>query len=173
MNIHMHIQVVSWDGALWFWSVIKTIMTDWLHIQERVCELEVQGMFLEAQRLAQRTIKTWLINMCTHTHTRTYICIYRSVCVNSKIRVCFSRRRDWPSARYVDVYVCLCLCLCLYVCMYVSVYVRRDWPSARYVDVYVCLCLYVCVCVCAQGLAQRKVCGCACMYVHMHVYVYG
>jgi hypothetical protein len=26
--------IVIWDGALWFWSVIKTIMTDWLRAQK-------------------------------------------------------------------------------------------------------------------------------------------
>jgi hypothetical protein len=27
----MFFMLVIWDGALWFWSVIKTIMTDYMH----------------------------------------------------------------------------------------------------------------------------------------------
>ncbi len=27
--VYFGVYIVIWDGALWFWSVIKTIMTDW------------------------------------------------------------------------------------------------------------------------------------------------
>jgi hypothetical protein len=34
IHTYMHTYSLShiWDGALWFWSVIKTIMTDWLSL---------------------------------------------------------------------------------------------------------------------------------------------
>ncbi len=43
------VRLVIWDGALWFWSVIKTIMTDWL--SETPCELQASEIDFETHSL--------------------------------------------------------------------------------------------------------------------------
>ncbi len=73
-------RIVIWDGALWFWSVIKTIMTDCSRFEcthhQKLTKSTVSFVLL-------RAIKTFLI----YEHAW----LYKHSCIHSCIQICHSR----------------------------------------------------------------------------------
>ncbi len=75
--------IVVWDGALWFWSVIKTIMTDWLQYLCRSRAFRVGTVFILPNTGCREVTKVYVYiymyvyvcRICVVWHEHVYMCL--------------------------------------------------------------------------------------------------
>ncbi len=90
-------QIVIWDGALWFWSVIKTIMTDWL------------TAYMHADMIAI-FMGHYCAYVCIYVQAWVHICITQA-CGDEDIK---STRQDQTWSTW-NAWQCVCTLVCKHV----------------------------------------------------------